>query len=165
MTQLKRLLFDQGNKCFFCNQPIPEGQASIEHLKALSKGGKKTVENAVVCCEALNSVLGNRSVKEKFRILLSHEKPFACPAANLRKPETKPQKPPATRAQKLLPQVVNNLRKRGKAKPNDSSALRKSVATAFKQATPDVIEEVLVLLKKNGYTVENGGKLSYPRLQ
>lgn len=165
MKQLQRLLFLQGNKCFFCDHPIAEGQASVEHLDALSNGGIKSDENSVVCCKTVNAALGNLSVKDKFRIVLSHKRPFACPAVTLPEPDTKPQEILATEAQRLLPQVVRNLRKRGVAKPNNSSALRKSVATSFEKASPAVIEAVLVLLKQRGYTEENGGKLSYPGLR
>ena len=34
MKQLERLLFLQGNVCFFCQQPLPTGEASVEQLVA-----------------------------------------------------------------------------------------------------------------------------------
>ena len=37
MKQLERLLFLQGNVCFFCQQPLPAGEASVEHLVAASR--------------------------------------------------------------------------------------------------------------------------------
>ncbi len=30
MKQRERLLFLQGNVCFFCQQPLPAGEASVE---------------------------------------------------------------------------------------------------------------------------------------
>ena len=161
MKQLERLLFHQGNKCFFCNHPITEGQASIEHLDAVSNGGQTSDENTVACCKTVNAALGNLSIKDKFRVVLSHKKPFPCPSVTVPEPVTKPQKTSSTKAQKLLPQVLDNLRKRGDTRPNTWSALRKTIAASFPTASPDVIEEVLVLLKDEGHTVENGGKLSY----
>ena len=41
MKQLERLYFLQGQRCFFCGQPIPPGEASVEHLVASSNGGAK----------------------------------------------------------------------------------------------------------------------------
>jgi 5-methylcytosine-specific restriction endonuclease McrA len=70
MKQLQRLQFLQGNKCFFCGSPIPEGQASVEHLDALSNGGKKSDENSVVCCKAVNGALGSLSIRDKVPVAL-----------------------------------------------------------------------------------------------
>ena len=167
MKQLQRLLFLQGNKCFFCGSPIPEGQASVEHLDALSNGGKKSDENSVVCCKAVNAALGSLSIKEKFRAVLSHKGEFACPAQAVPKPEPDLElhEMVAVEAQKLLPEVVENLRKRGIARPNTLSKLRKSVGASFKQASSELVEAVLVLLKESGYTAIDGEKVSYPGLR
>lgn len=64
----------------------------------------------------------------------------------------------------LLREVVENLRKRGAARPNKPATLRKTLAASFQQASPEVVEAVLVLLNEKGYTAEAGGKLSYPGL-
>ena len=161
MKQLHRLLFLQGNKCFFCKNSIPEGQATVEHLHARSKGGKQSDDNAVVCCQAVNNWLGSRSVKEKFEVVLSHRRESACLASMLPVPDVKPPNTSVSEAQKLLPEVVKNLRERGAAKPKTWPKLRKSLATTFKKVSPKVIEDVLALLKKKKYTTENDGKLSY----
>lgn len=165
MKQLQRLLFLQGNKCFFCGNAIPEGQASVEHLDALSNGGKKSDENSVACCRAVNAALGNLPVKEKFRAVLNHKGAFACPAGTVPDVETRPQGTLTDDAQKLLPEVVENLRKRGAARPKKPATLRKAVAASFQQASPEVVEAVLVLLEERGYTAEDGGNVSYPGLQ
>ena len=52
---LDRLLFTQGGECFFCHQPLPREEASIEHLVAVTHGGKDNDENVVACCQALNT--------------------------------------------------------------------------------------------------------------
>jgi len=162
MKKLQRLLFLQGKKCFFCGDPIPEGEASVEHLDALSNGGKKSDENSVVCCKAVNHILGNLSIKEKFRAVLSYEGAFVCPMRAAPGPEAKPREMFAADAESLLPAVVENLRKRGAARPNKVATLRKSLTATFKQASPEVVEAVLALLKGRGYTAEDGIKVSYP---
>ena len=164
MKQLQRLLFLQGNKCFFCGHGIPEGEASIEHLHAVSNGGEKSDENAVVCCKAVNNWLGNRSVKEKLEVVLSHRRQSACLATILPKPQVKPGDKIATQAQELLPDVVKNLTRLGDKRPKKLTRLKNSLKTTFKKASPKVIEAVMVLLKKKGYTTETDGKVSYPRL-
>jgi 5-methylcytosine-specific restriction endonuclease McrA len=50
MKQLERLLFLQGHRCFFCQQTIPDGEASVEHLVASSNGGGNEDDNCVACC-------------------------------------------------------------------------------------------------------------------
>ena len=61
MKQLERLLFLQGNVCFFCQQPLPAGEASVEHLVATSNGGAKDDDNCVVCCKSVNVALSPAS--------------------------------------------------------------------------------------------------------
>jgi hypothetical protein len=162
MKKLQRLLFLQGKKCFFSGHPVPDGEASVEHLDALSKGGKNSDENSVVCCKAVNAVLGNLSVKEKFRAVLSHEGAFACPMRAAPAQEPQLRKVTASDAESLLPAVLENLRKRGAVRPKKAATLRKSVAASFPQTSPELIEDVLILLKERGYTTEDGGAVSYP---
>ena len=69
MKQLERLLFLQGNRCFFCGDFIPEGEASVEHLVAISNGGPKEDENCVVCCRTVNAALGNLPIKSKLQAI------------------------------------------------------------------------------------------------
>jgi hypothetical protein len=164
MKQLERLLLFQHYKCFFCNHPIPKGQASVEHLDPLSKGGKKSDDNSVACCKTLNIALGSLPLREKFRIILGHKGASGCLAATLPKPDAKPRNTHVTEAQKLLPEVVNNLRKQGTAKPKTSSTLRKSLRNSFKKASPKIINAVMVLLKSKGYTADNDGEVTYPGL-
>jgi hypothetical protein len=37
MKLLDRLTFLQGGLCFFCKEPLPAGEASVEHLVASAK--------------------------------------------------------------------------------------------------------------------------------
>lgn len=83
MKQLERLLFLQGGRCFFCREPIPKGEASVEHLLAASNGGSREDANCVVCCKTLNAALGNLSVKAKFDAILNQNGEFHCPRSGL----------------------------------------------------------------------------------
>ncbi|WP_367180956.1 HNH endonuclease [uncultured Piscinibacter sp.] len=80
MKQLDRLLFEQGGECFFCKQPLARADASIEHLLAQANGGNSAEENVVACCKAINSLLSNKPLKEKFSIILRQKHGFQCPA-------------------------------------------------------------------------------------
>lgn len=77
---IERLLFAQGGNCFFCEKPLPRSHASVEHLVALTFGGKDGDENCVACCKSLNSLFGRMSLKEKLKIILHQRGSFACPA-------------------------------------------------------------------------------------
>ena len=77
---LDRLLFTQGGECFFCHQPLPREEASIEHLVAVTHGGKDNDENIVACCQALNTLFGRMSLKEKLTVILKQQGLFHCPA-------------------------------------------------------------------------------------
>ena len=167
MKQLQRLLILQGHKCFFCGHRIPDGQASVEHLHALSNNGKTSDDNSVVCCKDVNTALGNLSVKKKFEVVLNHKGASACFVPVLPALDVKPEEETttiATKAKKLLPKVVKNLLGRGTARPKTAAKLKNSLATTFTKASPTIIEAVMVLLQAKGYTAENGGKLSYPGL-
>ena len=165
MKQLQRLLFLQGNKCFFCGARIPEGEESVEHLDALSNGGKTSDENSVACCKTMNVALGNLPVKEKLRAVLNHKGEFICPLARAPESKRKPHEGVAAKANKLLPEVVKNLRKRGTKRPNSLATLRNAIVGSFNQASPEVVDAVVTLLREKGYITEAAGKLSYPGLQ
>lgn len=104
---IDRLLFAQGGCCFFCQSLLTPGKASVEHLIASSHGGSNDPNNCVVCCQALNALLGSMSLKEKLLVLLNQKGQFKCPAGNV--PEAKPGVPkvakltvPERRAPKLV---------------------------------------------------------------
>ena len=77
---IERLLFTQGGQCFFCEQKLPRTEASVEHIVAVTHGGKDNDENCVACCKALNNLFGRMSLKEKLQILLRQKGNFICPA-------------------------------------------------------------------------------------
>ena len=80
MTQLDRLLFEQGGNCFFCHKNLSKSEASVEHLVAKANGGPNHEDNCVVCCKALNSLLGSKTLKHKIQVVLNQKGSFKCPA-------------------------------------------------------------------------------------
>ena len=76
---IERLLFAQGQLCFFCQQPLSAADASVEHLVATVNGGGNGDDNTVACCKALNSLLGRKSLKEKLQVVLNQRGAFKCP--------------------------------------------------------------------------------------
>ena len=101
MKQLDRLLFEQGGDCFFCKQPLAKADASIEHLLAQANGGTSAEENVVACCKAINSLLGNKPLKEKFAIILRQRHGFQCPAKQ--SAASSPTPPPAVKKSPTAP--------------------------------------------------------------
>lgn len=80
MKQLERLLFLQGNRCFFCQSAIPAGQASVEHLVATANGGSGSDDNCVVCCKSMNEALGKLPIKVKMQVILNQRGRIVCPS-------------------------------------------------------------------------------------
>ena len=96
MKQLDKLLFEQGDRCFFCKKNLAKADASVEHLLAQANGGTNVDENVVACCKTLNALLGSKSLKEKIQIVLRQNGAFVCPAdkaAQLPKTEQATPKP------------------------------------------------------------------------
>ncbi len=65
--------------CFFCKAPLPQSEASVEHLVASANGGGNGDENCVACCKAINALLGSMSLKEKIQLVLNQRGEFRCP--------------------------------------------------------------------------------------
>jgi hypothetical protein len=128
---LERLIFTQGGNCFFCRKPLGKAEASVEHLVAVSHGGKDNDENCVACCKALNSLFGRMSLKEKLQIVLNQKGGFACPASNstlAAKPG--PQPHPARKGRshaERIASVVADLQKRGNARPSTVEKLLNTI--------------------------------------
>jgi len=69
-SRIRSLLKLQEGRCFYCQQPITEADASLDHLVPKSDGGKGTsTGNLVVCCRPMNHFLGSVSLKVKFKML------------------------------------------------------------------------------------------------
>ena len=153
---LDRLLFAQGDICFFCRGPLSKADASVEHLLASAKGGSNGDDNCVVCCKAMNALLGSRSLKEKFEVVLNRKGHFKCPNG-VQKPPSKPSSDPAEL-------VIANLRQRGSAKPKTVKALLGTIRSLFQKG---IAEEGLALLleqlKARGFIAIEGTKVVYAK--
>lgn len=162
MKQLQRLLFLQGNRCFFCGQVIPDGEASVEHLIATSNGGTNDDENCVVCCKTVNAALGNLSVKAKLQAILNHRGQFACPAFS-RVAEIAPTPNALDGVQhERVAQVLADLKKRGPSRPRRLATLKNTMNSVFQMSLSDAeLEALLASLQALGYVMVESTKVSY----
>lgn len=162
---LKRLLLAQKGRCFFCNKHLTDADASVEHLVASSNGGKNHDDNCVACCKSINTLLGNKSLKEKIRMVINRN--GKCPKSTEKKvTKTAPQ---ASLKVTKLPalcceQVVANLKKRGKAKPCTVRALRKSIVSSFPKLSIGQVDLVVRQLKNGGVISTDGSRVNYAGL-
>jgi hypothetical protein len=81
LTKLRKMLYLQSGKCFFCGEALTEAEASIEHLQPMSRGGMRTDDNEVVCHKSLNETFGQMDLKRKFEFVLRSASNFRCPRA------------------------------------------------------------------------------------
>ncbi len=69
MKKLNALLFQQGGKCFYCDELLDINEASIDHIIPRAKGGKDELDNLVVCCKYANHAFGDCSPKQKMLVI------------------------------------------------------------------------------------------------
>jgi hypothetical protein len=150
--QIDRLMFAQGGLCFFCKQPLPKSEASVEHLVASANGGGNSDENCVVCCKAVNALLGSMSLKEKFQVVLNQKGQIKCPngagsAKAALKPKAATQKPSASKStEDKFSLVVANLKQRGHSRPRKLKTLISTIASLFPKGLPEA--ELNALIQK-----------------
>ena len=152
-TKLERLLFLQGGRCFFCRAPLPEPEASVEHLLATANGGANGDENCVVCCKTVNAMLGSMSVKQKMEVLLRHEGKFKCPNG-ASKPMAATSNPiaPSTSLADDVRLVIANLSQRGAAKPKTVKTLSSTIRSLFqKKIAEERLVAILTQLETDGF--------------
>lgn len=131
-------MFVQGSLCFFCKQPLPKTEASVEHLLASANGGSNSDENCVACCKAVNRLLGSMSLKEKFQVVLNQKGQFKCPNGVGSKVATPPKAPViAQQKNDKLALVVANLKQRGNSKPRTLKTLKSTVVSLFPSGLPE----------------------------
>jgi len=153
---LDRLLFAQGGLCFFCNSDLPKADASVEHLVASANGGTNADDNCVVCCKAMNALLGSMSLKEKIRVVLNQKGRFKCPngvqaAAAKRAPASD------------VELVMEDLSRRGEAKPKSVTKLTSTIHALFhKKLSEDKVAELVEQLIAKGFISITGTKVAYP---
>src|SRR5262249_40271495 len=79
LSKLRKMLYLQSDRCFFCGEPLKEEDASIEHLNPKSRGGASSEDNEVVCHGSLNETFGSMDLKSKFAFVLKSSGSFKCP--------------------------------------------------------------------------------------
>lgn len=165
---LDRLMFAQGGLCFFCKQPLPKAEASVEHLFASGNGGSNNDENCVACCKSVNALLGSMSLKEKFQVVLNQKGHFKCPngvsvAKAAPQPKTQPKAPDTTKPKTdTFNMVVANLTQRGNSRPRTLKTLTSTVAALLPKGLPETEVTVLIQrLQSTGKVTVSENKVSY----
>lgn len=145
---LDRLMFVQGGLCFFCKEPLPKTEASVEHLFASANGGSNSDENCVACCKAVNRLLGSMSLKEKFQVVLNQKGQFKCPnGAGSAKAAKQPKAPVIAQPKNdKLTLVVANLKQRGNSKPRTLKTLKSTIVSLFPSGLPE--SELLTIIQQ-----------------
>lgn len=162
MKQLDRLLFLQGGRCFFCNEYIPEGQASVEHLVASANGGANDDGNCVVCCKSINLALGSLPIKSKIQAILSHRGTFRCPVRPSQQATAGSVNAETHLLLDRMNSVVADLVKRGSARPRRVATLKNTINALFQMGLTEVqIDELLTALQSRGYVAIDDTKVSY----
>lgn len=157
MKQLERLTFLQGGLCFFCRQPLPAGDASVEHLLASANGGTNREENCVACCKALNALFGDKFLKEKLQIVLNQRGQFKCPKGTAGAQAIVP-----VPQDEQLDIIVADLQKRGSARPRKVTTLRNTInAVMKKQLTEEELSSLIARLQALKIIVISDTKVTY----
>jgi len=166
---LDRLMFAQGGLCFFCKDPLPQSEASVEHLVASANGGNNNDENCVACCKSLNALFGSMSLKEKIQLVLNQKGQFKCPnktgAGRARKSTSLAQTSSPHAAKSVtekLEAVVTDLHKRGSARPRTVKTLTSTISALFqKQLSEHEVASLIEHLKTQRIVTVSGTKVSY----
>jgi hypothetical protein len=162
MRQLERLLFLQGHRCFFCQQSIPDGEASVEHLVASSNGGGNDDDNCIVCCKAVNVALGNLSVKAKLQAFLNQRGVFSCPRSQQTDVVSATTQARSHSGESRILEVVADLQKRGSARPRKLLTLRNTISAVFhKKLTKSEISALVATLASRGYIAVEETNVTY----
>jgi hypothetical protein len=117
----------------------------------------------------MNALLGSMSLKEKFQVVLNQQGRFACPS---RKEETATAAMPVSpvKAHPSLPHsmearlavVVDDLRKRGTAKPRTVKTLSSTIGATFQKTLSEAeVKGLLDRLSAKGYVLVDGTKVTY----
>jgi len=160
-------MFAQGGLCFFCKQPLPKSEASVEHLVASANGGSNKDENCVACCRAVNALLGSMSLKEKIQVALNQKGQFKCPngtGSTKGAPQTKATpKAAATKSKEdKFDRIVANLKQRGSSKPRTLKTLTSTIASLFPKGLSEAELAALVQqLQSIGKVIVSGNKVTY----
>jgi hypothetical protein len=165
-SQLEKLLFSQGGKCFFCKNKLERSDASVEHLLAKANGGSNNInENCVACCKSVNSLFGSLSLKNKIDIILNQEGKFLCPAGEPTKNKlpAKQKSSPKAKVEEKTNTVLTNLIKRGNAKPKRFKTLVSTIGSIaeLKGIKEQEVLNIIQLLEKQGKITVKEEKVVY----
>ncbi|MDD2222821.1 MAG: hypothetical protein PHF42_05205 [Pseudomonas sp.] len=162
IKKLAKLIKEQNGLCFFCDKPLSEKDASIEHLVAQSKGENVNAEeNLVACCTAINRMLGNMAVKNKINAALQMENDGSSTC--LEKIKTKQNKQQNLRdMEPYIKTIILNLRKTT-ARPRSMQALRNSIACTLrnKVSSKEVREIIKRLVDRKNISIDLNEKIEY----
>jgi hypothetical protein len=160
---LDRLMFVQGNLCFFCKQPLPKTEASVEHLLASANGGSNSYENCVACCKAVNTLLGSMSLKEKFQVVLNQKGQFKCPNGVGSKLTTPPKTLVASKPNsEKFKDIVANLNQRGNSKPRTLKTLKSTIVSLYPSGVQESeLSAIVEQLQSTGKITLSENKVIY----
>jgi hypothetical protein len=164
---LDRLMFIQGAQCFFCKQPLPKTEASVEHLLASANGGGNSDDNCVACCKSVNALLGSMSVKEKFQVVLNQKGQFKCPngagaAKAVAQPKALPTVPNTGASNdERFKLVVTNLKQRGDSRPRTLKTLTTTIVSLLPKVPEQEITALVQKLQSTGKVSVSEEKVSY----
>ena len=163
-STLDRLLFAQGNNCFFCENPLARSQASVEHLLAKAHDGSNALDNCVACCKSVNALFGSMTLKEKIRVVLKQHGKFRCPMTSGRSKCSSPCNPskekPAS-SDKHFQIVLANLTARKSGRPGSEKALRNEIATILPGLNAVELDAMVGKLKALGKVRSEGERVIY----
>jgi hypothetical protein len=158
-------MWAQGNRCFFCDRPLPRDDASVEHLWAKANGGANADENCVACCKAVNALLGSMSLKEKFKVVLNQRGQFNCPnekAAELGASENGKKALSEQVRRDYYRLVVDNLKQRGKSAPKTLKTLTSTIGTLLPKSHKGTSAHQLIEeMKATGFVAVAENKVAY----
>jgi hypothetical protein len=161
---IERFLFAQGGICFFCNATLAKSEATVEHLVATSRGGSNSDDNCVACCKAINTLLGNMSIKEKIKVVLNQNGQFKCPNAGTKQTTATPlapKKKPALKSKDPLLAVVKNLKSRSKGRPQKVKKLIADIKSQKLGLSDKEILDLIETLRTQGKLVVDSTKVTY----
>jgi hypothetical protein len=160
-------MFAQGGLCFFCNAQLPKAEASVEHLVPSARAGSNSDDNCVVCCKAINALLGSMSLKEKIRVVLNQNGHFKCPNGKAFASASTPAVPPKSRpaaaiSTEAFSAVVENLKARGNARPRRLKTLASTIKAMPKLMLTDAqVQAIIGRLRELGKIVTTNEQVVY----
>jgi hypothetical protein len=163
-TPLERLMFVQGDLCFFCRLPLSKADASVEHLLASANGGDNSDDNCVACCKAVNRLLGSMPLKDKFQVVLNQKGQFKCPNQVGKAPTVAPlvKVAPKTSPHDHYEKVLEQLRKQGNSRPRKLATLHSSIVALLPKSTSALsIDTIVRRLQTNCVVTVTGTKVAY----